>query len=299
MGFALTSKIALGCAQVGQPYGINNTRPPIGLDELVTLITHCFDHGIDEFDTAPKYGDSEQLLGLALKKLGLSQRVKITSKILGLADISSYADCERKICVSLDRLGASCLENVLVHAPADFTYMTAKIDFFVKAQEKGLIKQFGLSIYDKEDLEYYRQNSAMQVVQCPGNLIDHRLVDTVSSAPYASLTKYFRSVFLQGLIFKKNSYLADYFPELSQLLVKTDAYCDRYDMSRYELFLSYMLSRCEAGGKLVIGVDGLDQLAQLTNVLHNPRVIDFSFMNDYTVDYEVLDPRHWKVPISS
>ena len=57
------SKIALGTVQFGTDYGINSTHGKVQLDEVERILNYAKSEGIELLDTAPAYGNSEQILG--------------------------------------------------------------------------------------------------------------------------------------------------------------------------------------------------------------------------------------------
>src|SRR4051794_13421454 len=66
------SEIGLGCAEMGMRYGTPGKRPAKQLSspEARVLVESALKCGINFFDTAPGYGESERLLGSVLKELG-------------------------------------------------------------------------------------------------------------------------------------------------------------------------------------------------------------------------------------
>ena len=61
------SKITLGTAQLGFDYGISNKKGKPTDDQSYRILQTALDNGITSFDTAPVYGNSENLIGNFLK----------------------------------------------------------------------------------------------------------------------------------------------------------------------------------------------------------------------------------------
>jgi aryl-alcohol dehydrogenase-like predicted oxidoreductase len=57
------SKLCLGTAQLGLDYGVNNLTGKPRFEESRAIIQTALESGITAFDTAPAYGDSEEILG--------------------------------------------------------------------------------------------------------------------------------------------------------------------------------------------------------------------------------------------
>ena len=115
------SRVALGCLTVGS----KRWRPwVLEEDEAVPLIRRALDAGINFFDTADFYslGASEEILGRALRRLGVPRhRVVISSKVgLPVGDDPNERGLSRKhirhaIDESLRRLGIDYLDLYQIH----------------------------------------------------------------------------------------------------------------------------------------------------------------------------------------
>ncbi|MCU0971105.1 MAG: aldo/keto reductase, partial [Gammaproteobacteria bacterium] len=91
-----------------------------------SLVLRAIDQGINYFDTAPDYGQSEALIGEALAKLGQRDKVYIASKFCrpvgyeeGVSHLqpgSTKADYKAAVEGSLRRLRTDYLDVVFVHA---------------------------------------------------------------------------------------------------------------------------------------------------------------------------------------
>ena len=136
------SRVALGCLT----FGSKKWRPwVLEEDEAVPLIKRSLDHGINFFDTADFYslGASEEVLGRALRRLGIARHsVVIASKVgLPVGEDANARGLSRKhihhaIDESLRRLGIDYLDLYQIHrfdagTPMDETI--AALDDVVRA----------------------------------------------------------------------------------------------------------------------------------------------------------------------
>src|SRR5262249_39663224 len=71
-------KLGLGTVQFGLPYGITNERGQVPASEAQAIVAAALAGGIDLFDTAAVYGDSESVLGWALES---RDDIRIVSKL--------------------------------------------------------------------------------------------------------------------------------------------------------------------------------------------------------------------------
>ena len=110
--------------------------------------------GITVFDTARAYGTSEQLLGRALRGLGLRGRV-VTKGGMGEGWVPDgraktiRADCER----SLTELGGVPIDLFLLHAPDPRTPWSTSMRALARLVDDGLVTRIGLSNVNRPQLE--------------------------------------------------------------------------------------------------------------------------------------------------
>jgi len=72
------NKIALGTAQFGMDYGINNQRGKIPEKEVFDILYEASSSGIDTLDSAYAYGNSEDVIGNFIRES--KKELKIISK---------------------------------------------------------------------------------------------------------------------------------------------------------------------------------------------------------------------------
>jgi len=119
----------------------------------VDAILHALRVGYRLIDTAELYADGacEQVVGAALKAFGHNMRDRITvvSKVLpsNASRRQTVAACKR----SLDRLGLEQLDVYLLHWQGRHPYAQT-IEAFLELQDAGLIKRWGVSNFDADDL---------------------------------------------------------------------------------------------------------------------------------------------------
>ncbi len=94
-----------------------------GRKNIVRLVRHALDLGINFFDTAPSYGKSEGLLGEALKDVP-RDRFLVSTKILPVhrGKIISAVDARRQVESSLQELGVDELDILQLHRVSLETY---------------------------------------------------------------------------------------------------------------------------------------------------------------------------------
>jgi diketogulonate reductase-like aldo/keto reductase len=121
-------------------------------------VTHALDVGYRLFDTAEMYGDggAEKILGAALEAFGRSRRAQlfIVSKVL--PENASRAGTVRACEASVKRMGCEYVDLYLLHWRGRHPFADT-IAGLMDLRERGLIRHWGVSNFDVEDLEKWRE----------------------------------------------------------------------------------------------------------------------------------------------
>src|SRR5262249_9117540 len=122
--------------------------PSARAEELATLRLGL-DLGAQLIDTAEMYGDgrSEELIGEAIA--GRRNEVFLVSKVLpsNASFHGTQMSCER----SLRRLRTDHIDLYLLHWPGSVP-LDETIEAFIKLQQAGKIRQYGISNFDLEEI---------------------------------------------------------------------------------------------------------------------------------------------------
>lgn len=199
------SRLMLGTVQFGMPYGVANRTGQPTFEDIVAMVAAAIDGGVNGFDTAAAYGDSEALLGRALRQLGVTERVVVVTKVLPLTpdDVEDGARAaqaiERSVAASRRRLGMDCLPVVLFHREADARYL----EVLERLRDRGWLRHAGVSCDNHPGAtETLVAHSGVAALQLPANILDRRHVRSgvVQQAAQHDVAVFIRSVYLQGLL---------------------------------------------------------------------------------------------------
>ena len=199
----MTNKLCLGTAKIGIPgYGYSNSDTLVNVNEFLLESLRL---GINCIDTSPRYGDSEKVIGRALKKLNKNPR--ISTKIDNLIPNSKKNPdlMLSSILSSIDRLDIDCIDVCYLHQNEidiisdDYVHTGIKL-----LKNKGLIKEVGTSVYSKEELRYTLESNIFDWVQIPVNILDTSFYHVICEYD-TNIKVSVRSVFLQGILLNQNS----------------------------------------------------------------------------------------------
>lgn len=284
-------KLALGTAQFGMDYGINNARGKVPANEVLAILNEARKAGVDTLDTAAGYGESEKVLGEYLKQN--SSAFKIISK-LSNADIAA---AKQNLAVSLDNLGQSSLYGYLIHN-FDFYRENPQVwDLLEQAKSQGTVKKIGFSLYYPVELDnIFSQDLAVDLVQLPYNVLDQRFYRYFPELKKRKIEIHIRSVFLQGLLFKKPEELSIHFQKIVGKIKILRDLAVQYRSTITEICLNFVY-REELVDKVVVGVDNLANLQEILQAVQPGKIIAplaGSLKELAEEDEDLIVPMNWK-----
>jgi aryl-alcohol dehydrogenase-like predicted oxidoreductase len=290
---AVDSRLALGTAQFGLPYGIANHTGRISGAEAATILSAAWTAGVDTLDTAVAYGDSESRLG----EIGVAQwRVisKLPADTPSEADVAAWA--RQAVLQSLARLRIASLQGILLHrseqlfAPGGEKLYRA----LVALREEGYVGKVGVSIYDPSELEKLWPRFKLDLVQAPFNVLDRRLETAgwLARLHGAGTEIHVRSVFLQGLLLMGQAVRPAMFGRWRPIWQQWHHWLEETGLSPLQTCLNFVLARAEID-RVVLGVDSSAQLAEiLAGVRAATADAPLELMSD---DADLINPSRWKL----
>ncbi len=251
------SRLILGTVQFGMRYGIANTHGQPTQQEVDAIIAAAAEGGIRLLDTSSDYGESEKVLGRALKATGLGGTMEVVSKVervpAGLSPEAAREHIRASLDKSLENLGLDCLYAMLFHHEADCAYYPILQEFVAE----GKIRHAGCSL----DGGLPDNIVDIHTVQVPGNILDRRFLAYLREAHRNGTEIYNRSVYLQGMLLMPEEKIPPHLAELVPIRRRLETLAARLGIAPAELYMRYLLSIPEIDGVLT-GVDTLEQLQQ-------------------------------------
>ena len=286
------NKIVLGTAQFGLDYGISNTTGQIPENQVFEILEESLISGIYVLDTAYAYGNSELVIGNYIKKHG--NVFKIISKLpeCNPSDVRNIFES------SLERLGVDGLYGYMCHSFQHCIDNPEIWDILEKLKSEGKIKKIGISLYYPSELEYIIEKKiCVDIIQVPYNIFDRRFEEYFPVLNKMGVKIFIRSVFLQGLVFKKPSELDDYFTKIKDKITQLHSLAVELNIPIAALCLNVAILN-EFVDQVVVGVDSIQNLKEIisSSVYHDdvkniiPKL--YSLRED---DEDMILPINWKV----
>ncbi len=206
------SEIAFGGVEIGMPYGIGvkNKTDMLSESEAVNLLHSAIDSGINFFDTARMYGESESIMGQAFKDK--REQVVICTKCrpfrdkLGKLPPSDKLKniIENSLRESLTELQTEYIDIYMLHQ-ADLEILDNEtiINMLLNLKDKGIIRAMGVSTYTLEETKKAIDTGVWDVVQLPFNLMDQTQAGIFFLAAEQGVGIMVRSVLFKGILSEK------------------------------------------------------------------------------------------------
>lgn len=283
-------KIALGTAQFGLDYGISNADGRTSGDEVLRILRHAARAGVDVLDTAPAYGDAQQVLASALWE---GHPFRLVTKTPG--GNPSADQVRASVLESAGLLGSPVYGVLVHHVDAVLGDDRSIMDTLLGLQAEGLVSRVGVSVYSPGQLARVMDRYDVDLVQVPLNLFDQRFTrdGLLERLHDRGVEIHTRSAFLQGLLLMQPDDIPPSLDAARPALAKVRALAHMMDLTLVELCLGWVLG-LEGVDRVVCGVNDLAQTEELLSV--RPLELSCDIVDSLAVDDpSVVDPSQWKV----
>ena len=296
------SRLMLGTAQLGLAYGVANTTGRPDFRQALRLLAAAAEGGVNCFDTAAAYGDSEVVLGRALHELGLADSAVVVTKVRALTDEElanppqAAAAIETSVDQSRRRLGLDCLPVVLFHREADAAY----IDVLADLKHRGWLRFAGVSCdHQPETAQRLLSTEGVAAVQLPFSVLDrrHRQGGALQAAAACRTPVFVRSVYLQGLLLMPETAVPGARQAVLPIRRELAALAAAAGIPLAELAVRYVLAQ-EGVACVVVGAETAEQVQENAGmVLRGPldaglvQAVDAAMVD---LPEAVITPRLWR-----
>lgn len=247
-------KLALGSAQFGMAYGINNSRGQVPLDEVRDILRLFSECGGNVLDTAYAYGNSELVLGDAL------DAEKIDFKVISKFPKQDVQRVDEFFHETLARLKRKAIYGYILHDFNTFVDAPEVWDRLRELKKMNLVQKIGFSLYHPDQAELLlNQGVDFDLVQIPYNIFDQRFDSVLARLKSARVEVHARSAFLQGLFFREPPSLSPFFDDLKEKLTAVRMFSETTGIPLYALLLGFVVLNPNID-YVVIGVDSSKDL---------------------------------------
>lgn len=288
------SKIALGTVQFGLDYGVSSTSGQTPFESVGSILHYAQSKNINLLDTAPAYGNSEQVLG----ETGI-QRFEVVTKTRHFEsdkiDNNDANLIKKDFSSSLLRLKTDSIYGILVHNANDLLKPGSERLFnqLVDLKQEKKVEKIGVSIYNHNQLKSILDNFDIDLVQLPFNILDTRLIDNgmFTTLQDKGIEIHARSIFLQGLLLMPERSRPDKFKRWGALWKTWHEWLVDNQITALEATIRHAISMSEIF-KVIVGVDTQDQLEEIVSASCG-KLPDIPH-DLFTDDDNLLNPSNWE-----
>ena len=286
----LKKKLIIGSVNFGTFYGIKKKK--IKFTEISKILNFAYSNGIKHIDSAESYG-SEKIIA----KYN-NFNFKIITKFLFNSNFENYEKTKKLISSTIRNLKNHSLEAVLFHdTKILYTNKVNKIfENLNILKKKGYFKKIGVSIYNFNELNFLIKKYKLDIVQCPFNILDNRLMNKywINILKKNKVEIHSRSIFLKGLLLNKKFKRKNFFKKARDTFDAFENFLHKNKITEIESALNYVIKNKKIS-KIVIGVDSLDQLKEILNSYVNKK-INYKFKMKKLKE-KFYNPSKWPVSI--
>jgi len=269
-----------------------NTKGQISQSSAMEILEYCKFIGLDTLDTAIAYGESEQCLG----NIGVTNFNVITKLPLipeGCADIENWI--MEEVNASISRLNGITLYGLMLHRPEQLLgpYGQEIMLALLSVKKSGIVQKIGISVYSPDEFTKLFSEYNFDIVQCPFNLIDRRLVSSgwLEKLKMLGVEVHVRSSFLQGLLLMPRDQIPDQFRIWDSLWDDWHEWLIKHAVSPVDACIAYVLSHCNID-QVVVGVDSKLQLEQIVSAIESVSISAFPDIS--SLDSNLINPNNWR-----
>lgn len=280
-------KIVLGSVQFGCDYGISNQQGQVAATELNLLLASAKQAGIELIDTAPAYGESEQVLGQHAKGFAF------VSKIPPNCAISDIVLCCQN---SLNALNVNKLDALMLHhgehllgKDGDAIYQQ-----LLACKNQGLATKIGCSVFSAAQAHAISKKYAIDIVQIPASIFDQGILKSglLDDLKAQNIEVHIRSLFLQGVLFFSVEELPEHLQELADKISYLSAQTQQHQQERIALALSPFVQHPQID-KLVLGCCSQQELAEILTAYRKAQIIKWPYQHMAVDNDQLTKPSLW------
>ena len=287
------TEIILGAANFGKNYGVASKGQLLTREESRLMINWAQKNGINHFDTALAYGESNTILA---DFLDYSKEPIIDTKLDERSCQSSKLIVDTATAMR-QKIGVSELSVLYLHDEELLkSSLAPQISIGLKqVLSRGIAKKIGVSVYSESSVfDCKTALPELSVFQVPENICDRRLIASPGIQKLSEEGNHFilRSIFLQGLLMMGPATIPAPLKAAEKSIENLIHFSRSNSLTVLDVCLAYAKSISWASG-IVLGAASLSQLRE---ILESSAFLPSGWANAISkLPPEIVDPRRWSL----
>ena len=280
------SRLVIGSANFSQKYGTSKTR--INYKEKNKIINLAKKNKIYKIDSAQSYIKNKNTFK------NLDNKFKFFTKIIPDNQWTSFEFCQKQLDDHFKIFSNHKVETLLFHDTKILFSKNAKKIFknLEILKKKKYFQKIGVSIYEVNCLDKFINDYNFDVVQCPYNILDERILKSgwYEKLKLLGVEIHVRSIFLQGLLVDKLYYKNEYFKKWQKHFSEWFNILEINNISPIDYTLSNLIKY--DFDKIIVGINNSKNLKEIIKF----KTVDKNKMINLNIsDNKLIDPRNWKL----
>ena len=295
------SEISLGTVELGMDYGIpmqGAHRQPSEAG-AARLLNRALDLGINLIDTAPAYGESEAIIGRALKSRRSEYILATKISSVSWEDYTGTElreQVEASIAESLRTLQTDIIDLLYIHnATPELIQRGEIVEIMQRAREAGYARFIGTTTYGEAAPLAVLEDDRFDCIQVAYNLLDRQFEERVLPlAKENDVGVVIRSVLLKGALAYRYAHLPEELRELRTAVEGIHSLCGAQDSSLPELAYRFVLAH-PAVSTALVGTGRSHELQEIVSFSGRAPLSSerFDDIREIIVSPEQLNPGTW------
>ena len=295
----MKSKIIIGTWPLSGDYGKIDSKL------VQDLLQYCRELGINEFDTAPNYGNGKIEIQLG-KVFGNDSNVMINTKIGNLPfGKKSYdiKDFKKSLEDSLNRLDRDSINTLFLHNPRnEIKNYRVVLDFLHDLKNDGIINNIGLSKAKNFDYEKIVDLDEFDVIQEDINILSLNALKKIKPKGILMSRSPLASGLLSGKITKETVFPQDDHrsgwltgKRLESLILRINEIKKISEIDLSDLAIRFLISQNNID-KIIFGIKNKTHIENIINqIKQGPLDNDISekIMHLFDIDYGLKDQKEY------
>ncbi len=262
------SEIAFGGVEIGMPYGlgVKNKTDMLSESEAISLLHSALDKGINLFDTARMYGESESIMGRAFKdrrdQVVLCTKCRpFRDKFGELPNSEKLKEIiEKSLSESLTELQTEYIDIYMLHqSDVEIIENETIVNRLLNLKKHGVIRAMGVSTYTVEETQKAIKSGVWDVVQLPFSLVNQAQAINFSLAAERGVGIMVRSVLFKGILSERGRNLHSALKDVEKHLKFYEELLNETTPNLPTLATKFALS-FEQISSTLIGIDRMEYL---------------------------------------
>ncbi len=283
----MSKKIIIGSANFDKNYRLENNKK-INIKKINDILSYCYKNNIKTIDTASNYINSEKIIGNFIKRKKNKFEI-ITKYKLPYKNLS-------------DELNLTALklhkypQTILFHNADEFMKIELR-KHLIYLKKIRKIKKYGVSVYNKSEIEKILSVDNPDIIQLPINILDKRLLKNnfLNKIKAKGIEIHARSIFLRGLLFYSPIEIIKLFPKIKKEILILDSIAKNYNITIAELSLLWV-NNLKQIDRIVLGVTSKNELENNIKLMKK-RISNnfFEKINKINITNEkIINPSKWQ-----